>query len=744
LAAALEVPTGEQTAFIQFARSSRETVQYSAFTALSAVKPPPTGPIYHLPAPLTALVGRERELDAGCRLLRRADVRLVTLSGPPGTGKTRLSVAIAEQLHGDFADGVCFVPLAAVSEPAMVPAALAQALGVRESSAQPLMATIHTFLRDKYLLLVLDNFEPVVQAAPLVSDLLTNAACLKVLVSSREALRLYGEHWFPVGSLATPDMAALPPLESLRTYAAVQLFVQRAQAVRTEFALTSDNAEPVARICAALDGLPLAIEMAAVRVKWLEPQALLAQLSERLSLLGVTARERTQRQQTLWGAIDWSYDLLDDAERRAFCALGVFVGGCTPVAAHKLLSSKYGDARWDAVLESLADKSLVSYEVSERGAARYMMLETIRQYARDKLAAAGELETMRLQHARYFQQYAEAVEPQLKGREQVAWYSRLDVEHDNLRAATDWAREHGDAALGLRIASALWEFWIARGYQREWLERLNALLAQSEWLELAAQTAEGRQRALARARGLNDAGFFEWHQGHIDAARARLQDARALSRALDYQPGVGVSLRYLGLVANSEGNEAQARDFFEQSLAIWQALDDPYGMSWSFIMLADIALHRNDLPGAQTLYADGARRLRDMGNTTLLAYALRRIGQISMAQGDSARAFSLLKESMALNELVDDRRGVAACLASLAAVALAGGRALEAAQLFGAVAAQLQTLTASLLPADQSVYEQNAAAARQRLGEDAFARAWASGRNLSAEQVLALAQSPGS
>ncbi len=411
----------------------------------------------NLPAQRTPLIGREREVEAVMGLLRRDDVGLVTLTGVGGIGKTRLSQQVAANLLDDFPDGVFFVELAPIADPALAASTIATMIGVKQVNGQPLGQSLQAYLREKHLLLVLDNFEQVIAAALLVADLLSAAAHLKVLVTSRTPLHLYGEHEFPVTPLAVPDRNVLPPLEDLTQYDAVRLFVERAQAVKPDFQVTHAMARAVAEICYRLDGLPLAIELAAARVKLFSPQALLGRLDHRLTILTGGARDLTPRQQTLRGAIDWSYRLLGADEQRLFARLGVFVGGCT-VDAADTVSRAAGDLPGDVLdgLLALVDQSLVQEQEGVEGEPRFTMLETIREYAMEQLARSGETATIRRAHAAYFLALAEAAEPQLVGGPQQApSLKRLAVEQDNLRAALQWALEARETELGLRLGIAL-------------------------------------------------------------------------------------------------------------------------------------------------------------------------------------------------------------------------------------------------------------------------------------------------
>ena len=433
--------------------------------------------------PLTPLIGREAERAALCDLVCRADVRLVTLLGPPGIGKTRLGVQVATDLQEAFAAGVWFVPLAPLREAPLVIPAMARALDVHEVGGQSLLGTLVSALQDKQLLLVLDNFEQVVAAAPDIAQVLEHAPGLTLLVTSRAALRVTGEHVWTVPPLALPDLCQLPSLDELLASPAVQLFVQRAQAVHPTFALTEATAPAVAEICVRLEGVPLALELAAARSRVLSPQAVLARLDQRLGLLTGGAVNAPERQQSLRAAIAWSYELLPPEAQALFRRLGVFVGGCTlaavaAVCQDEATRSGSGEVPLLDHLATLVDQSLLQPTSSAEGEPRFTMLETLRAYALEQLDAAGETALVRQRHATYYVHLAEHAAPHLWGPDQAAWMERLEAEHDNLRAVLAWSRTPvGEAALGLRLAAALHEFWYWGGYiseGRAWLEGVLA------------------------------------------------------------------------------------------------------------------------------------------------------------------------------------------------------------------------------------------------------------------------------
>ncbi len=547
---------------------------------------PPSALPSALPIPPTPLVGREHEEAAVSHLVQRQDVRLLTLTGPPGIGKTRLALQVAAGLNATFADGVVFVGLAAIQDPTLVLAALAQALGVHDMGDQPLHETLAVYLRDRRLLLVLDNFEQVVAAAPLLADLLASCPKLAILVTSRTVLRLRGEQEFTVPPLALPDPSHLLPPEELMQYAAVALFMQRARAVKPPFALTPTLAATVAAICQRLDGLPLAIELAAAKVRVLPPPHLLARLERRLPMLTSGARDLPERQQTMRATLAWSEDLLSVEEQWLFRRLAVFVGGFTLEAAEAVCAAPAGaEPLGRGVLEGLerlVDQSLVQQQmVGQDGAdeeegggeAYFRLLYVIREYALERLeASAGgaggqvgqEAEALRRAHAVYYLGLVEERALATVQPEGAAWMERLEREHDNFRAALAWAREQGEAELGLRLAGSLGPFWDVRGYRTEgrgWVEGLLALAprAVGDRARAGDDGGEGAPgvadvSAVARAKALVAASNFAWRQGDDERAQAAAAEGLALAR--DQQAGwaAGVALNMLGVIAWDRGD----------------------------------------------------------------------------------------------------------------------------------------------------------------------------------------------
>ena len=639
----------------------------------------------NLPPQATLLIGRQREVLEARERLSRPEVSLLTLTGPGGTGKTRLAVQVATDLLDEMDDGVVFVHLAPISDPDLVAATIARTLGIQKAVDRPLLESLKQYLRDKRLLLILDNFEQVLEAAPLVADLAAECPRMKTLVTSRATLRVYGEQVLPVPPLALPERSRISSAEQFSQFASVRLFIERAQAVRPGFTVTDETAPYVAEICHRLDGLPLAIELAAARVRVLPLPAMLARLEHRLALLTSGARNLPARQQTLRGAMAWSYDLLPAEEQRLFRRLAVFAGGC-PLDGIEAVCDLDGDLGVDP-LEAVSslDKSLLREEVGDGMAARFLMLETVREYAQAQLEESGEAETIRQRHASYFLSVAETADPLLRGREQSAWVARLELERDNFRAALAWARPELAAAPGsaavaapapgdvaetsLRLAGALAWFWGMRGPFTEG----------RRWLEGALAASGGS--AAARAKALNGAGLMAHAEGDFDAALPLLARSAAIYRQEADTWGTAFSLGCLGVMEHYIGDFEQAACDYEESVALFQAVGDGWGVGMFLAGLGRVAHARGDDARAEALLQESLSLLRAAGDTRSSAWSLHYLGRVMQHQGDEARAVALYEESLALCRDLGDRWGMAWSLGGLGRVARARGEYDQATQL---------------------------------------------------------------
>jgi predicted ATPase/class 3 adenylate cyclase/Tfp pilus assembly protein PilF len=722
----------------------------------------------NLPAQTTPFIGREHEIRAIKEQLSNAKVRLLTLSGVGGTGKTRLALQAAAEMVDEFEHGVFFVPLAALRESTLVLQTIAQAFDVREAAGRQLKEQLKDHLRGKQMLLVLDNFEQVIDAASLLSELLSGAPGLKVLVTSREVLRLSGETDYPVPPLSLPDLRRLPPLNRLTQYEAVALFIERAVAVKPAFTVTNENAPAVAEICYRLDGLPLAIELAAARVRVLPPQRMLAELSHRLSFLMGGARDLPARQKTLRGAIDWSHDLLNADEQKLFRRLSVFVGGSTLEAIETVCHIEPALSVLET-LESLVGKSLVK-QTEAHGQPRLVMLETIREYARDRLIAAGEAERVRERHRVCFLALAEEAKPKLMGAEQAEWLRRLDEEHDNLRSALEWSLIGPSSRGGLRLCGALQRFWWARGYlsegrescarilgkkgaQEPTQERAKALktagvLAYQQGDYPAARALDEESLAIHRLLGdrrgiagsLNNLGLVACDQGDFSAAKALHQESLAIMRDVGDRKGIANSVNNLGNVAFDQGDFFLSRKLYEESLAIARELGDREGVARVLGNLGNVAKHEGDLFSARALHEESLAIKRELGYRQRIASSLNSLADLDLDQGNLASAQALYREALAIGRELGERLRIAFSLEGLAAVFDLLGRAPRAARIWGA-AERLRTESGSPLPPkDRPVYDRRVAAARAALGDDAaFDRAWQEGGALTLEQAIEIA-----
>ncbi len=649
LADALDIPADDRTRFLRFARGEGLDEDFGLPTQTAAVPQVTAEPRRtSLPIPPTPLIGREEEVAAVRALLTRADVRLVTLTGPGGTGKTRLALAVAEGLLEYFPDGIVFVDLAPISDARLVASTIARTLGLREMSERSAADLLKDYLQERRLLLLLDNFEQVVAAAPLAADLLAACPFLKVLATSRISLRLRGEKEFPVLPLPLPDTRRLPPLERLPQYAAVALFIQRALDVKPSFQVTNDNAPAVAEICARLDGLPLAIELAAARIKALPPQALLARLDRRLPMLTGGARDLPTRQQTIRNTIAWSYDLLDEGEKMLFRRLAVFVGGWTLEAAGAVCNMD-GALALDVLdgVEALVGENLVRQTEQPWGEPRFTMLETIREYGLERLAESGEEDALRDAHAAVLTSFAETAAPGVLGPNQAEWLNWLDADLDNLRAAFDRSLERDDADRAGHLALSLCRFWFRRGYWREARDRLLAALAQTP------------ERTAIRADMLQEASALVfWLDGYAEA-RPLIDESLAIIKELNNPHVLASALGAWGIAELFHGDWVRAKAVNEEALEVARAVQDRRVMTACLRNLGDMAREEGDLDKAAACYEEAVSICRQTGDLWLMADVTLRLGTLDIVRAKPATARIFLNESLSLFRQLGDNRGAA-------------------------------------------------------------------------------------
>jgi predicted ATPase/class 3 adenylate cyclase len=706
--------------------------------------------VTNLPVQATPFIGREQELERIREWLVDPAIRLITLTGPGGSGKTRLGIQVAASAVDSFDDGVFLIPFESIADPSLVLQTIAETIGVRESTGMALLESLNEHLRDRTVLLVLDNFERLVRAGPQLSTLLAMNSRLKLLVTSREALRVQGEHEFPVPVFGVPNSESPISVERLLEYESICLFVDRAREVKSDFKLTAENAAAVVEICRRLDGLPLAIELAAARVRMLPPQALLKRLDHALSLLTGGARNLPARQQTLRATIAWSYDLLTEEEQSLFQLLAVFAGGFTLDAAIALASesdtedsveqssitglsgeSSSTDLWAQSIdvfngIDALLSKSLVHHQVIsdwDSDDPRFVMLEMIREFGLEQLEAQSRRTVVQKWHARYYLMLAEMAEAELQGPQQTEWLRRLDEDHRNLRAALRFALTTNDAETGLRLTGALWPFWEIRGYfteGRDWTERMLTL---------------GGPQDL-RAKTLTGAGTMAWLRGDVDAATNHHSEALGIYQQLKHEEGIASALTNLGVQAALRNDLERAEELFDESLKLFRNLGDDVGVADALNNLGILATSTGHYERAAHLLHESLTVRKRLGDNYGVADTLNNIGDNEYYQKAYDLALPNYHRSLRLYKDLGSQLGVVRSLVALASIAAAQGESHYGARLTGAIDAFLEQTDVAIDEEEYNRLMETRNTLKMHLGEDKYKAQWEEGKQLSPDEAI--------